>query len=66
MSAVNHSNPSSTTVTAKIGFLVGALVVAIALLSTVSFRGIHTLAKELDQVGNVSSRKVQLAAALGE
>ena len=66
MSAVNHSNPSSTTVTAKIGFLVGALVVAIALLSTVSFRGIHTLAKELDQVVNVSSRKVQLAAALGE
>ena len=66
MSDVAKSNASSTTVTAKIGFLVGALVVAIALLSIVSFRGIHNLSGELNQVANVSSHKVELAASLAE
>ncbi len=66
MSDVAKSNASSTTVTAKIGFLVGALVVAIALLSIVSFRGIHNLSGELSQVANVSSHKVELAASLAE
>ncbi|MEP7361746.1 MAG: methyl-accepting chemotaxis protein [Acidobacteriota bacterium] len=66
MSDVANSNASSTTVTAKIGFLVGALVLAIALLSIVSFRGIHNLSGELSQVANISSHKVDLAASLAE
>jgi len=66
MSDFAKTNASSTTVTSKIGFLVGALVVAIALLSIVSFRGIHNLSGELSQVANVSSHKVELAASLGE
>ena len=65
MSDVAKTNASSTTVTTKIGILVGSLVVAIALLSIVSFRGIHNLSSELSQVANVSSHKVDLAASLG-
>ena len=64
MSDAVKSNTSSTNVTTKIGFLVGALVVAIALLSIVSFRGIHNLSDELRQVANVSSQKVELAGNL--
>ncbi|HZO56686.1 MAG TPA: methyl-accepting chemotaxis protein [Bryobacteraceae bacterium] len=60
------SNAWSTTVTAKIGILVGALVAAIALLSVVSFRGIHNLSDELSKVAKVSSHKVELTASLAE
>src|SRR5688572_11139745 len=60
------SNAWSATVTAKIGFLVGALVAAIALLSVVSFRGIHNLSDELSKVAKVSSHKVELTASLAE
>jgi methyl-accepting chemotaxis protein/methyl-accepting chemotaxis protein-1 (serine sensor receptor) len=66
MSTENAKSVSTVTVTAKMGFLVGFLVVAIALLSVMSFRGIHNLSGELHNVANVSARKADLAARSSE
>ncbi|MCC6291164.1 MAG: MCP four helix bundle domain-containing protein [Bryobacterales bacterium] len=66
MSDLAKSNASTLTVTAKIGFLVGSLVLAIALLSLVSFRAIHSLSGDLNEMAQVTSRKAQLAGSLAE
>jgi len=66
MAVENSKTVSGVTVTAKMGFLVGFLVVAMALLSVMSFRGIHNLSGELHQVANVSAKKADYAARLSE